>query len=66
MWKIESNRNKRIVGEVDETRIEGWMQNFANRVGIGYDHERHVAIDPDGKRWVQLGYILIPEKEWEK
>lgn len=62
VWTIECHGN--VVREVKEDIIHGWMQNYGNRVGIGYNRDRHVAISPTGTRFVQMGYILIPEKDW--
>lgn len=43
---------------------ERWMHTLGRRknsecYGSAYD----VAIDPDGNRWVQVGYVLLPEEE---
>ena len=42
---------------------QAWMHLHAIRKLDGTGRDPDVAIDPDGKRWVQLGYILVPEGE---
>lgn len=43
----------------------GWMQNYARRsLSAGQDGpEPDIGVDPDGKRYIQLGYLLMPESD---
>jgi len=58
-WTVE--RNGEAIQCLGHEDIEGWMQNHAIRKSSGVDGDPDVAIAPDGTRWVQLGYVLLPE-----
>ena len=51
----------RMFKDEQTTDWEAWMQNYARRANG--DEKPDVAVDSDGSRWVQLGYVLVPEED---
>ena len=60
MFKVERDGVEIQQFETEQDWL-AWMQHHAIRKSSGEERQPDVGIDEDGKRWTQVGYVLVPE-----